>query len=287
MGNNFKTFILLAALTALVLGAGMVLGGRHGLMLGMVLAIGMNFAGYWFSDKIALAMSGAQETNPQQSPELFRVIQHLTQRAGLPMPRVYITPDWTPNAFATGRNPQHSAVAVTQGILQVLDRDELEGVLAHELAHIKNRDILISSVAAMLAGVLTQLAHIFQWGLMFGGNRDNEEGPGIGAQIAMMLVAPIAASLVQMAVSRSREFEADRIGAQICGRPMSLANALLKLERGVEQHPMADANPATAHMYIINPFAGMGNALFKLFSTHPPTEERVARLRALATGVSY
>ncbi|MBO9539181.1 zinc metalloprotease HtpX [bacterium] len=288
MGNNFKTFILLAALTALVLGAGMVLGGRHGLMLGMVLAIGMNFAGYWFSDKIALAMSGAQETSPEQSPELFRVIQHLTQRAGLPMPRVYITPDWTPNAFATGRNPQHSAVAVTQGILQMLDRDELEGVLAHELAHIKNRDILISSVAAMLAGVLTQLAHVFQWGLMFGGNRDNdEEGPGLGAQLAMMVVAPIAASLVQMAVSRSREFEADRIGAQICGRPMSLANALLKLERGVEQHPMANANPATAHMYIVNPFAGMGSALFKLFSTHPPTEERVARLRALATGVSY
>lgn len=288
MVNNFKTFILLAALTALVVGGGMVMGGRHGLLLGIGLAVVMNFVSYWFSDKIALKMSGAQETSEAESPELYRMIRNLAQRAGLPMPRVYLTPDWTPNAFATGRNPQHAAVAVTQGILQALDRDELEGVLAHELAHIKNRDILISSVAAMMAGVLTQLANMLQWAMIFGGSqRDDEEGPGLGAQIAMMIVAPIAASLVQMAISRSREFEADRVGAQICGRPLSLANALIRLEQGVAQHPMANANPATAHMYIVNPFAGMGGFVMRLFSTHPSTEERVNRLRALGSGVTY
>jgi len=287
MGNNFKTFVLLAALTALVVGAGAALGGRRGMMLGVLLAVVMNVGSYWFSDKIALSMSGAQETTPAESPELFRVIGNLAQRAGLPMPRVYITPDWTPNAFATGRNPEHSAVAVTQGILQALNYDELEGVLAHELAHVKNRDILISSVAATLAGVLTQLAHMLQWATLFGGNRDDEEGPGMLEQLAMIIVAPIAASLVQMAISRSREFEADRVGAQICGRPLSLANALMKLEQATHQHPMVNANPATAHMYIVNPFNDVGAALFKLFSTHPSTEERVRRLQAMATGVSY
>lgn len=286
MVNNFKTFILLAALTALLVGAGMVMGGRHGLLLGLGLAVVMNFVSYWFSDKIALAMSGAQETNETESPELFRMIRSLSQRAGLPLPRVYITPEWTPNAFATGRNPNHAAVAVTQGILKALERDELEGVLAHELAHVKNRDILISSVAAMMAGVLTQLAHMMQWAMIFGNNRDEEEGPGLGAQIAMMIVAPIAASLVQLAISRSREFEADRVGAQICGRPLSLANALIALEQGVTSRPMVDANPATAHMYIINPFAGMGGFVMRLFSTHPSTEERVNRLRSLATGIN-
>lgn len=287
MVNNFKTFILLAALTALVVGGGMVMGGRHGLVLGIGLAVVMNFASYWFSDKIALSMSGAQETSEVEEPDLFRMIRSLAQRAGLPMPRVYVTPDWTPNAFATGRNPQHAAVAVTRGILQALDRDELEGVLAHELAHIKNRDILISSVAAMMAGVLTQLANMLQWAMIFGGSKDEDEGPGLAAQMAMMIVAPIAASLVQMAISRSREFEADRVGAQICGRPLSLANALIRLEQGVAHHPMANANPATAHMYIVNPFAGMGSFVFKLFSTHPATEERVNRLRSMGAGVTY
>ncbi len=287
MWNNFKTFVLLAALTALVVGGAAVMGGRTGLLVGVLLAVGMNFAGYWFSDKIALKFSGAQEVSAAESPELFRVIGNLAQRANLPMPRVYVTPDWTPNAFATGRDPEHAAVAVTQGILQVLNHDELEGVLAHELAHVKNRDILISSVAAMLAGVLTQLAHMLQWAMMFGGNRDDEEGPGLAGTIAMMVVAPIAASLVQMAISRSREFEADRVGAQICGRPMALANALIKLEQAAYQQPMAHANPATAHMYIVNPFAGAGSMLMKLFSTHPATEERVRRLQAMATGVSY
>lgn len=287
MWNNFKTFVLLAALTALVVGGAAAMAGRTGLLIGVGLAVAMNFAGYWFSDKIALKFSGAQEVSPAESPELFRVIGNLAQRAGLPMPRVYITPDWTPNAFATGRDPEHSAVAVTQGILQVLSHDELEGVLAHELAHIKNRDILISSVAAMLAGVLTQLAHMLQMMMIFGGNREEGDGPGMVETLAMMIVAPIAASLVQMAISRSREFEADRVGAQICGRPMALANALVKLEQAAYQQPMAHANPATAHMYIVNPFSGAGSVMLKLFSTHPATEERVRRLQAMATGLAY
>lgn len=282
MVNNFKTFVLLAALTALLMAGGYVMGGRGGLMIALGLTVVMNFAGYWFSDKIALSMSGAREVSPAEAPELHAMVGNLVQRAGLPMPRVYVMPTMTPNAFATGRNPQHSAVAVTEGIMQILDRDEMEGVLAHELAHIKNRDILISSIAAMLAGALTQLANMFQWAMIFGANRDEEDSPlGMAGGIAMMVVAPFAAMLVQMAVSRSREFEADRIGAQICGRPLSLANALLKLERGAQLAPMA-ANPATAHMYIVNPLRGA--SLMKLFSTHPATEDRVARLRAMAFG---
>ncbi len=282
MVNNFKTFVLLAALTALLIGAGFVMGGRGGLMIALGLTVIMNFAGYWFSDKIALKMSGAREVSPAEAPELHSMVGNLVQRANLPMPRVYIMPTMTPNAFATGRNPKHSAVAVTEGIMQILDRDEMEGVLAHELAHIKNRDILISSIAAMLAGALTQLANMFQWAMIFGVGRDEEDGPAsMAGGIAMMVLAPFAAMLVQMAVSRSREYEADRIGAQICGRPLSLANALLKLERGAQLVPMA-ANPATAHMYIVNPLRGA--SLMKLFSTHPATEERVARLRAMAFG---
>jgi heat shock protein HtpX len=282
MVNNFKTFVLLAALTALLIGAGFVMGGRGGLMIALGLTVIMNFAGYWFSDKIALKMSGAREVSPAEAPELHSMVGNLVQRANLPMPRVYVMPTMTPNAFATGRNPKHSAVAVTEGIMQILDRDEMEGVLAHELAHIKNRDILISSIAAMLAGALTQLANMFQWAMIFGIGRDEEDGPAsMAGGIAMMVLAPIAAMLVQMAVSRSREYEADRIGAQICGRPLSLANALLKLERGAQLVPMA-ANPATAHMYIVNPLRGA--SLMKLFSTHPATEERVARLRAMAFG---
>ncbi len=283
MVNNFKTFVLLAALTALLIGAGFVMGGRGGLMIALGLTVIMNFAGYWFSDKIALSMSGAREVSAAEAPELHSMVGNLVQRANLPMPRVYIMPTMTPNAFATGRNPQHSAVAVTEGIMQILDRDEMEGVLAHELAHIKNRDILISSIAAMLAGALTQLANMFQWAMIFGmGRSDDEDSPAsMAGGIAMMVLAPFAAMLVQMAVSRSREYEADRIGAQICGRPLSLANALLKLERGAQLVPMA-ANPATAHMYIVNPLSGA--SLMKLFSTHPATEERVARLRAMAFG---
>jgi heat shock protein HtpX len=282
--NNFKTFVLLAGLTALLLGAGQLMGGRNGLMIALGLTLVMNFVGYWFSDKIALSMSGAQEVSAAEAPDLHRMVEDLSRRANLPKPRIYIIPSPQPNAFATGRNPQHSAVAATEGIMQMLSRDELEGVMAHELAHIKNRDILISSVAAVLAGALTHLAHMLQWSMMFGGfggNSDDEDSGagGIVGAIAMMILAPIAAMLIQMAISRSREFEADRTGAQICGRPLSLANALLKLERGAQLIPM-HADPATAHMYIVNPLRGA--ALASLFSTHPATEQRVARLQALA-----
>ena len=287
--NNFKTFILLAGLTSLFMGAGFMMGRTQGLIIAFGFALVMNFVGYWFSDKIALAMSGAREVSPDDAPELHRMVSQLAHRANLPMPRVYVIPEMTPNAFATGRDPNHSAVAVTEGIMQILSRDELEGVIAHELAHIKHRDILISSIAAVLAGALTQLAHMLQFSLMFGGfgGRDDDEGGNplslIGA-IAMMILAPIAAMLIQMAISRSREFEADRGGAEICGRPMSLANALLKLERGVQMVPMA-VNPATAHMYIVSPLSGQ--SLAGLFSTHPATEQRVARLQELAHEAAY
>ncbi|HVF11439.1 MAG TPA: zinc metalloprotease HtpX [Abditibacteriaceae bacterium] len=281
--NNLKTFVLLAGLTALVAGAGRMLGGPNGLIIGLGLAFVMNFVAYWFSDKIALAMSGAKEVSPQEAPDLHAMVGDLARRANLPMPRVYVIPQAAPNAFATGRDPKHSAVAVTQGIVQMLNRDELEGVIAHELAHIKHRDILISSVAAMMAGALTQLAHMFQWGLIFGGfgGRDDEDNgaAGLVGGLLLMIVAPIAAMMIQMAISRSREYEADRGGAEICGRPASLANALLKLEAGAQRIPM-HADPATAHMYIVSPLSGQ--ALAGLFSTHPATAERVARLEALS-----
>ncbi len=281
--NNAKTFMLLAALTALFMGCGYMMGRTNGLIIAFGFALVMNFVSYWFSDKIALSMSGAREVSAAQAPDLYSIIGQLAQRTGLPMPRVYVIPSAQPNAFATGRNPQHSAVAVTQGIMEMLSRDELEGVIAHELAHIQHRDILISSVAAVLAGALAQMAHMLQWSLMFGGmggRRDSRDNPlGIVGLLATMIVAPMAAMLVQMAISRSREFEADRGGAAICGRPLSLANALTKLERGAQVRPM-HVNPATAHMYIVNPLRGQDMANW--FSTHPSTTERVARLQELA-----
>ncbi|MEB3329215.1 MAG: zinc metalloprotease HtpX [Candidatus Sericytochromatia bacterium] len=280
MWNNVKTFLLLAALTALLLGAGQVLGGRTGLVLGLGLAIAMNLSGYWFSDKIALSMSGARPVEPHQAPWLHEAIEDLARAAGLPKPRVYVIPTPTPNAFATGRNPAHAAVAVTEGIMRTLDAEELHGVLAHEVAHIKNRDILISSVAAMLAGALTQLAQLAQFGALFGPRDEGEEGGSVLATVGLMIVAPLAASLVQMAVSRSREYEADRTAGLLTGRPEALARALQKLERGSELAPTA-VSPATAHMYIVNPLTA-GAVLASLFSTHPPTAERVRRLEALA-----
>lgn len=282
MLNNFKTFLLLAGMTALMLGAGTALGGRSGLWIALIFAVGMNLAGYWFSDKIALKMSRAQEVDERQAPELHAMVGRLSQRAGLPKPRVYVTPEQAPNAFATGRNPDHSAVAVTSGLLDLLDRRELEGVIAHELAHIKNRDILISSVAAMMAGTIAHLASMAQWGMIFGRGNDEEGGGNPIGAIATMVLAPLAASLIQMAVSRSREFQADATGAQICGDPLALASALEKLHRGIERRPM-DVSPATAHMYIDNPF-GRGGGLTNLFMTHPPMEARVARLRDMAMG---
>ena len=279
--NNAKTFMLLAGMTALFMGVGYMIGGRSGIIFAFGFALIMNFVSYWFSDKIALSMSGAREVGPQDAPEFYSMVQRLAQRANLPMPRVYIIPEMTPNAFATGRNPKHSAVAATQGILQMLSREELEGVMAHELAHIQHRDILISTIAATFAGALSSLANMFMWTSMFGGHDDEDGGSPLGmvGALLMMILAPIAAALIQMAVSRSREFEADRGGAAICGNPMALANALLKLERGAEVMPM-HVNPATAHMYIVNPLRGESFA--SLFSTHPPTAQRVARLQEMA-----
>lgn len=282
MGNTLKTFILLAGLTALMMAIGQALGGRSGLIMALVFAVVINFIGYWFSDKIALAMSGARLVEEAEAPDLYRMIRELTMRAELPMPRIYVIPTPTPNAFATGRNPQHAAVAVTQGIVQVLSRDELEGVLSHELAHIKNRDILISSIAAVLAGAISQLAHIAQFAMMFGGmsrDRDEDHGGGLLGGLAMIIVGPIAAMLIQMAISRSREYQADATGARICGRPLSLASALKKLEYGNKRLPM-EVNPAQAQMYIVNPLTGGGIA--RLFSTHPPMAERIKRLEEIS-----
>jgi heat shock protein HtpX len=283
MINNFKTFMLLAGMTALLLAGGQALGGRGGLMIALFFTVAMNVAGYWFSDKIALSMSGAQEVDATQAPELHTLVGQLAQRAGIPKPRVYVTPDHAPNAFATGRNPAHSAVAVTSGILDLLDRRELAGVIAHELGHIKNRDILISSVAAMMAGTISHLASMAQWAMIFGSHRDDEEGGGFGG-IVMMILAPIAAMLIQMAVSRSREYEADATGARICGDPAALASALQKLDGYLHRRPM-HVSPATAHMYIANPF-GNGGGLMSLFLTHPPMEDRVRRLQGMAIGRS-
>jgi len=281
MNNTLKTFILLAGLTGLLMAVGSAMGGRNGLMIALVFAGIMNFVGYWFSDKIALSMSGAQPVSENEAPDLYRLVRELCLRANLPLPRLYVTPSPTPNAFATGRDPEHSAVAVTSGIMNMLSRDELEGVIAHELAHVKNRDILISSVAAVVAGAITQLAHMAQFAMIFGGmgrDRDDNDGGGLLGGIAMMIVGPIAAMLIQMAISRSREYQADATGAQICGRPQSLANALMKLEHGNRRLPM-DVNPAQAQMYIVNPLAGGGIA--NLFSTHPPIAERVRRLQEM------
>jgi heat shock protein HtpX len=281
MKNTFKTFILLAGMTALLLAIGGALGGRQGLMIALVFAGIMNFVGYWFSDKIALGMSGAQPVSEAEAPDLYRIVRELCLRANLPLPRLYIIPSPTPNAFATGRNPEHAAVAVTSGILNILSRDELEGVLAHELAHVKNRDILISSVAAVIAGAISQLAHMAQWAMIFGGggrDRDDDRG-GLLGTLAFLIVGPIAAMLIQMAISRSREFQADATGAEICGRPLSLANALTKLEDANHRLPM-QVNPAQAQMYIVNPLTAGGIA--SLFSTHPSMAERVKRLQEMA-----
>jgi heat shock protein HtpX len=283
MNNTLKTTILMATMTALFLLAGQALGGQAGMTMALVLAVVMNFAAYWFSDRMALAMSHAREVEYAQAPDLHELISRLAVQAGLPeKPRVYIIPAQTPNAFATGRNPSHAAVAVTEGLLRMLSPEELEGVLAHEMAHIKNRDILISSIAAVMAGAISYLASMAQWSMLFGGLRghddDGESGGGVIGAIVMMIVAPLAAALIQMAISRSREFLADATGAGICGRPRALAGALNKLEEYNHRAPMR-VNPATAQMYIVNPLAGGG--LETLFSTHPPIRERIGRLLAM------
>jgi heat shock protein HtpX len=279
MNNTLKTFILMAALTGLFMIGGQVLGGNQGMMFALVIALGMNFFAYWNSDKMALAMNKAREVSETEAPDLHRIVAHLAQRAGLPKPRVYVVDNPTPNAFATGRNPEHAAVAVTTGIMQALNKEELEGVLGHELGHIKNRDILISSIAAVMAGAISYLATMAQWAMIFGGGRNDDEGGGNPiAMLIMMIVAPLAASLIQMAISRSREYIADRTGAEICGHPKALASALQKLSNYNKQRPM-QVNPATAQMYIVNPLKG--NFIASLFSTHPPMEERIRRLLAM------
>jgi len=281
MSNMLKTAVLLAVLTAMLVVLGGAIGGRQGMMVAFVLALVMNFASYWFSDKIVLAMYRAQPIDERQAPGLYAMVRRLATRAGVPMPRVYIIPTDTPNAFATGRNPEHAVIAVTEGIMRILSDDELEGVLAHELAHVANRDVLISTIAATLAGAITYLAHMAQWGAMFGRHGDDEEGGNPIAMIVLAVLAPIAAMLVQMAVSRSREFQADATGARYAGRTWGLAKALEKMEMAAHQVPM-HANPATAHLFIVNPLTG--STLMKLFSTHPPMEERIARLRSMRLG---
>ena len=270
--------MLLAALTGLFLVGGQLMGGQQGVIIALVMALGLNFFAYWNSDKVALAMNKAREVSSEEAPELHRIIDSLASRAGLPKPKVCIVNNPTPNAFATGRNPEHAAVAVTTGLLQLMNRKELEGVLGHELGHIKNRDILISSIPAVMAGAISYLATMAQWAMIFGGRGRNTGGGNPIVMLVMMIVAPLAAMMIQMAISRSREYLADAQGANISGSPQSLASALQKLTTYNQRQPM-EINPASAQMYIVNPLSG--GMLRKLFSTHPPVEERVRRLMAL------
>jgi heat shock protein HtpX len=281
--NTMKTFILMTALTVLLVIVGNMLGGESGMLLAFLFAVVMNFGTYWFSDKIILRMYGAQELTKNEEPTLFQTTEELAARAGLSMPKLYAIPQEQPNAFATGSTPQRAAIAVTDGILETLSADELRGVIAHELAHIKHRDTLVGTIAATVAGAISPAAAGVQWAMIFGGGRGSDarsSGHPV-AGIAMMIVAPIAAMMIQMAISRSREFLADQGAAQMTGDPLPLANALRKLHVKSEQTPMA-TNPGTAHLFIVNPLHGGG--LMKLFSTHPPVEERVARLEAMVHG---
>jgi len=279
--NAIKTTVLLTLLTVLFLIVGQLIGGNNGMLIALFLALILNFVSYWFSDKIVLKMYRAKPVTEAEQPELVGIVRRSAQAAGLPMPKVYIIPTATPNAFATGRNPQHAAVAATQGIIDLLDRDELEGVMAHEMGHVKNRDILISTVVATVAGAISYLAHMAQWAAIFGGQgRGRDSRGGVLGLLLMAIVAPLAAGLIRAAISRSREVQADETGARISHKPLALASALRKMHNGNLKKPIPNANPATAHMFIISPLFG-GNML-ALFSTHPPTEQRIARLEELA-----
>jgi heat shock protein HtpX len=276
--NTVRTGILLGALTGLLLLIGGYFGGRQGIVIAFIFAMIMNFGSYWFSDKIVLSMYRASEVSEREAPELYTIVKNLALRADLPMPRVYIVPGDTPNAFATGRNERHAVVAVTEGILRILNREELEGVLAHELTHIKNKDMLIGSIAATLAGAVMMLASMAKWAAIFGVGGDDEDGGGIVGLILMAILAPIAAMLIQMGISRSREYMADEGGARISGKPYGLASALEKLASASKTVPMK-ASPATAHMFTVNPLTAKSFA--SLFSTHPPIEKRIERLRGM------
>jgi heat shock protein HtpX len=280
--NQTKTFLLMVVLTVILVALGNLIGGRGGATAAFMVALVMNIVSYWFSDRIVLSMYGAKEVTEAEAPELYSTVATLSQRAAMPMPRVYMIESDSPNAFATGRNPEHSAVAVTTGILRILNRQELEGVLAHELSHVKHRDILISTVAATLAGAITMIANWARFAAFFGGGRSDDDNGGgnIFSVIIFSMVAAFAAMLIQLAISRSREYLADEGGAQLTGNPLFLANALRRLQTGVARIPMDDANPSTAHMFIVHPFAARG--VLALFSTHPPMEERIRRLEEMA-----
>jgi heat shock protein HtpX len=281
--NTSKTGALMVLLTMTFLALGAFLGGRSGMTMALVIALGMNLVTYWFSDKIVLKMYGAREVTEHEAARLYQTVARLSQNASLPMPRIYLIDQHQPNAFATGRNPEHGAIAITTGLLQTLTSEELEGVIAHELAHIRNRDILIGTVAATIAGAVTYLDQMAQWAMIFGGrgNDEKEGGGGIASELVMMIVGPIAALLIQMAISRSREYIADADGARFSGNPLKLAGALKKLQVASRKLPM-EATPATAHMFIVNPLSG--GSLFRLFSTHPPMEKRIKRLEEMVYG---
>ncbi|HBG93223.1 MAG: protease HtpX [Nitrospirae bacterium GWF2_44_13] len=277
--NNIKTLFLLVALTLVLVWAGGAFGGKNGMTIALIIALGLNLVAYWFSDKIVLRMYGAKQVTEADAPELYGIVRRLSRKAQMPMPKVYMIEGDQPNAFATGRNPKHAAVAVTSGIMRILSSDELTGVIGHELAHIQHRDILISTIAATIAGAISYLAQMAQWAAIFGNRSDDEEGGSPVAALVMMIVGPIAALLIQMAISRSREYVADEGGARLAGNPRYLSNALKKLHTASQQIPM-HATPATSHMFIVNPLSGGG--LLKLFSTHPPMEERIAKLESMS-----
>jgi heat shock protein HtpX len=281
--NMLKTVFLMTLMMVVLLLIGDAVAGEQGLIIAFLFSFAMNVGMYWFSDKMVLMMYKAREARETEVPELFRIVRKLSTEAQIPMPKVYVIPGETPNAFATGRNPDHAAVAATEGILRLLSEDELEGVIAHELAHVKHRDILTGTIVATMAGTITLIARMAGWALMFGGGRRSDRDSGnTFAELALLILAPLAAVLIQLAISRSREFAADEGGAKLSHKPLGLANALRKLERGNETHPLQNAQPVTSHLFIVNPLRG--RSLMKLFSTHPPIEERIARLEQMATG---